>query len=301
MKPKQAMEKLIIINALSPNGKYKNRTPEHTFSANPKEHLSGRRTSRKMFFETPVICKVVKEVDSTFELQILLGNGFIYDRSPRNYQNSTENFYIPKDLDSTLVVHGKVVNKIYDLTKTVDLSSRYIFKDGDGDTVAKDPRRIAIEKMLNGENIIFQFDNDTFRSIDEVIPTLTDKPSILALGKKIATDHGVSIQNASDFIEEDYCDLEFNLLKVDLYRNVKGKVNLKESEYESFEKDLKKLLEKYHTPITDLEFSIDEKKDLDYLEMDEDQVQTYLIEKNIDISQILEEKRGFINGTKFGL
>jgi hypothetical protein len=35
--------------------------------------------------------------------------------------------------------------------------------------------------------------------------------------------------------------------------------------------------------------------------MDEDQVQTYLIEKNVDISQILEEKRGFINGTKFGL
>lgn len=295
------MEKLIIINALSPDCTRQNRTPEHTFSANPKLHSSGRRTSRKMFFETPVICKVVKEVDSTFELQILLGNGFIYDRSPRNFHHSTENFYIPKDLDSTLTVTGEVVDRIYELTKTVDLSKRYIFKDEDGDTVAKDPQRIAIEKMLNGEGVIFQFNNGCFRSIDEVIPTLTDKPSILGLAKKIASDHGVIIQNASTFIEEDYCDLEFNLLKVDLYRNIKGKVNLKESEYESFQRDLKKLLEKYHTTLTDLEFSIDEKKDLDYLEMDEDQVQTYLIEKNIDISQILEEKRGFINGTKFGL
>jgi hypothetical protein len=290
------MEKLIIVNAISGT-----RTPEHIFIANPKLHSSGRRTSRKMFFQDPVLCRVVKEIDSMFEVEILLGNGFIYDRSPSNYQSSTEHFYIPKDMDSTLVVHGEVVNRIYELTKTVDLSTRYIFKDLDGVTVSKDPRRVAIEKMDNGENLIFQFDKDCFRSIDEVIPTLTDKPSILALAKKIATDHKVSIQNASTFIEDDYCDLEFNLLKVDLYRNIKGKLNLKESEYESFQKDLKKLVEKYHTPLTNLDFSVDEKIDLDYFEMDEDQVQTYLIEKNVDISQILEEKRGFINGTKFGL
>lgn len=301
------MEKLIIVNALSKStSRKKGPVVEHSFRSTPKLHSSGRRTGRKMYFEEPVLGKIVKEVafgDSLYvEIEILLGYGCIYDKTPANSSRSNEAFYILKD-DLKLVhlfTQGDEVNRIYDLAKTVDLQQRYIYEDSDGDHVAKDPRRIAIEKM-DGEKVILEFGNGEFYSLDELIPSMDDKPSILALAKKIAKDNGVSIVNEQQYLEEEWCDIEFNTLIVDLYRNIQGKVNVKASEFENFKKDLQNIFDKYHVPLSNLEVEIEEPEKLNLFEMDNDEVQSYLIHKNTDINQILEEKKGFIKGVKFGL
>jgi hypothetical protein len=50
-----------------------------------------------------------------------------------------------------------------------------------------------------------------------------------------------------------------------------------------------------------MNFEIDSETSLNVLEMDTDDIQTYMADRNLDVNEILEKNRGFINGTKFGL
>ena len=272
-----------------------------SFRSTPKLHSSGRRTSRHMIFLHPALGEIIGKErigDQTFyQIAIVYGNGYIYDRTPNAYNPSTENIFIHEDeIDS--FPNGNVVYHLIDIDL---LSPRYLLTDKDGSSVAKDTRRFDLLAMKKHQQVVLDFGDMGSFFLDEITPTIEDKHKILGLAKHIASDNGINIINASQFLEEDYTDIEFDAYRIDLYRNVRGIVNVKFSEIQNFKDEFAALLNKYHVNAKKLNFEIDSETELHVLDLDEDEVQTYLTEKNLDINEILEKNRGFINGTKFGL
>lgn len=298
------MKKIIIIDELTTESqslRHSRLENIRSFRSTPKLHSTGRRTSRHMIFLNPALGEIIGKKDigdqSFFEIAIVYGNGYIYDRTPHANAPSNENFFIHEsEIDN--FPEGKAV---YDLIDPALLTPRYLIKTDDNETIAKDPRRFDIIKMMETGKVVLDFTNEGSFFIDEITPAIEDKTKILALAKQIAIDNGAKIMNAPQFLEEEYADIEFNAYRIDLYRNLTGHVNVKFDEFENFKNDLTELLHKYHVDIKKMNFEIDSETSLNVLEMDTDDIQTYMADRNLDVNEILEKNRGFINGTKFGL
>jgi hypothetical protein len=253
-----------------------------------------------MIFLYPALGEIIgkKEIgdQAFFEVAIVYGNGYIYDRTPHADVPSNENIFIHES-EIDYFPEGKAV---YDLIDPALLTPRYLIKTDD-ETIAKDPRRFDIIKMVETEKVVLDFGADGSFFMDEIAPSIEDKVKILALAKQIATDNGTKLMNAPQFLEDQYVDIEFNAYRIDLYRNVRGIVNVKFDEFQNFKTELEELLQKYHVDIKKMNLEIDSESNLNVLELDEDEVQTYLSDKNVNVDEIIEKNKGFINGTKFGL
>lgn len=311
------MRKIVIVNALGnlSSGRYNRSFGGFDFKTEPKLHSSGRRTSRRVFFTEPAVCEILEKVkiDSEFyyELKIIVGTGNVFDKAPHNaYRNNALKLYVHTDrINEPDFIKGYPATKIFEKVEAYKAQHpefpMYLFKNQHGAYDSGRPVMISIAKMLEigGEEIVFDFHHNREYRLSELKESVDEKNrgSALALASKLGALSGLKPVNTEDFLSQDDDDLQFDASYIDLYRDIQGKIAIKQEDYQDFKQEFEALLNKYHKPLKPINLEFSEYDKLHKVQLDTCEIQQRMLDIGEDIDATLEQKKGFIAGTRYGL
>jgi len=277
---------------------------DRIFHGEKKLHSSGRRTSQKVkVINNPALCEKVGEqmFDNQLcvHLRLVCGDLKVWQRAELNWngEHSGFNFYVPVEVELKETEFGELVkNAIKDSSWK---HARVIIKK-DGKNVVSRISGIDVEKTLEKGEIYVRTGDDILLKLSEAAYVKeTSEAETLALSKEMAKTYGLRITNVDDVLEDDH-EPEFNILSFDFYRNVQGRICIHESKFDQFEKELLKLAEKYHVPVTEHGMELDPVEDLHNYSIGSEELQVYFHGKK-NVEEVFHDHRGQINGAKFGL
>lgn len=234
-------------------------------------------------------------------LRVVIGEVKVFQRSEYNYLRfgSGFNFYVPVDMDLKIV--DNVDSLIETKNKFKDLRNcQVIVKGENGEKELARIQHIDLEKSIESGEVHVQAQNHLVKLSEADFTRETSGPENLAMAKKIAKTYGLTVVNEKDVLEDE-SEPELNLLKFDFYRNICGDVYIEPKNYKKFEKDLLKLVEKYHVPLCEPSIELDKEDQLHNFSMDSDKMQVYFSENGENLDEIFHDSRGAINGAKFGI
>lgn len=310
------MKRIVIVNALGnlSSGRYHRNFGGFDFKTESKLHTSGRRTSRRVFFTEPTVCEILEKVkiDGEFyhELKIIVGTGNVFDKAHHNaYCNSTLKFYVHTDrINEVDFIKGDLATKIYEKVEAYKAQHpdfpMYLFKNQHGAYDSSRPTKFSIEKMIEigGEEIVLDFNHNREYKLSELKESVDDKNrgSALALASKLGALSGLKPVNTGDFLSQED-DLQFDASYIDLYRDINGKVIIKQEDYQDFKQEFEALVNKYHKPLKPIDLEFSEYDKLHQVQLDTYEIQESMLNIGEDIDATLEQKKGFIAGVKYGL
>lgn len=311
------MRKIVIVNALGNlnSGRYHRNFGGFDFKTESKLHSSGRRTSRRVFFTEPTVCEILEKVkiDGEFyhELKIIVGTGNVFDKAHHNaYSNSTLKFYVHTDrINEPDFIKGDLATKIYEKVEAYKAQHpdfpMYLFKNQHGAYDSGRPSRVSVEKMIeiDGEEIAFDFNHNREYRFSELKESVDDKNrgSALALASKLGALSGLKPANTEDFLSQEDDDLQFDASYIDLYRDINGRVIIKQEDYQDFKQEFEALVNKYHKPLKPIDLEFSEYDKLHKVQLDTCEIQQHMLDIGENIDATLEQKKGFIAGVKYGL
>lgn len=272
-------------------------------------NVRGRQLRYKYSYDHGILA-IIDEQDpdkdwskDNYKVNVLVGEGIRYKRNVHSGSSCRKGatFLVNKKE----AIHDGDINRVHRKLRNRedDLRTNFIFKQEDGTFINEQPARFDIDKMVEqkGKAIYYVIGGNTVEEKDLIAP-LENKTQLFVIAREIAKKLGTTITNREDFEDDTTSSLNLDLVNLDLYREIQGRVVLRKADTEAFKQEFIELCKKFNVDgINDIEISMPEEDDWLPIHIDEDEVQVKATNMGLDIQQILRDGNGMIQSKKFGM
>lgn len=285
--------------------------PPLSFLAQPEDN---NKDKRRVFFRYGALFEEVGEVqkyDKTYiELSLVLGRGHAYHKSRSNSKLIANHdafrfvIWVTKKEYNDHFVTGEEAGSLYTLWITSDITRRYLMKKETlGHVEWRNLNWTTLDfnqTLETGEVHLVINDYEGSHPLSSLTPYYEEPEQIWALCRRIEREFETKMDN-SDEVRNGEGESHFTVKALDISSDIEGEMCIREEDIVKFSEELFALMKKYHVPMKELKLAVDTPEMIDNLSLDDQEIQTLLLDRGHDTVQVIRESRGAIHGSKFGI